>query len=97
METDDIHELKEVLNVVSEKVPGFLRELRDVMYSREAAEGMADAVAIFYKKLVEAGMPADNAFEMARGYMINLSDIVGGGMKFGYKQRVEIDKEEEED
>jgi len=94
MERDDVHELKEVLDVVSEKVPAFLR---DVMYSREAAERMADAVAIFYKKLVEAGIPADEAIEMARGYMINLSDIVGKEMKFGHKQRVEIDKEEEED
>jgi len=96
MERDDVRELKEVLDVVSDRIPGFLRELRDVMYSRKAAEGMADAVATFYKKLVDGGIPKDAALEMARGYMINLSDILGEGVKFGHHQRVEIKREKEE-
>jgi len=79
----EIRELREVLDVVSEKVPGLLRGMRDILYSREAAENMADAVATFYKKLVEAGIPQEDALKMTRGYMINLRDIVGEGMKFG--------------
>lgn len=88
----DVEELREVLDVVSEKVPDLLRGLRDIMYSRESAESMADAVATFYKKLVEAGLPKEDALEMTRGYMINLRDIVGEGMKFGKHKH-----EEEED
>lgn len=97
METDEVRELKEVLDVVSGRIPGFLSQLRDVMYSRDAAEGMADAVATFYRKLVEGGIPKDDALEMARGYMINLSDILSEGVKFGHHQRVEIERGKEED
>ncbi len=74
----DIDGLKEVLGVVTDKVPGLLRELRNVLYSKDAAENMADAVATFYTKLVEAGIPKDQAMDMTKGYMINLRDLFGG-------------------
>lgn len=77
-EKGDVEELREVLDVVLDKVPGLLRELRNVLYSKEAAEGMADAVGTFYKKLVEAGIPRDDALAMARGYMINLREVFKG-------------------
>ena len=71
----DIDDLKEILGVVTDKVPSLLKGLRNVLYSKEAAENMADAVATFYTKLVDAGIPKDQAMEMTRGYMINLRDI----------------------
>ena len=74
----DVHELKEVLGVVTEKIPGLLKGMRDVLYSKEAAENMADAVGTFYKKLVEAGIPKEEALDMARGYMINLREVFKG-------------------
>jgi hypothetical protein len=74
----DIDDLKELLGVVTDKVPGILRGVRDVIYSKDAAENMAEAVATFYKKLVDAGIPKDQAMDMTRGYMINLRDIFGG-------------------
>ena len=83
----DIDDLKEVLGVVTDKVPGLLRGLRDVLYSKDAAENMAEAVATFYTKLVSAGIPKDQAMDMTKGYMINLRDLVGGkdGFNFGGK------------
>ena len=77
-EKRDAAEVREILGVVSEKVPGLLKGLRDVVYSKEAAENMADAVGTFYKKLVEAGIPKEEALEMARGYMINLREVFKG-------------------
>ena len=74
----DIDDLKEVLGVVTDKVPGLLRGLRDVLYSKDAAENMADAVATFYTKLVDAGISKEQAMDMTKGYMINLRDIFGG-------------------
>lgn len=74
----DIDDLKEILGVVTDKVPGILRGLRDVLYSKDAAENMADAVATFYTKLVDAGIPKDEAMDMTKGYMINLRGIFGG-------------------
>ena len=73
-----VEDLREVLSAVSEMVPNLLRELRGVLYSKDAAESMADAVSTFYRKLVEAGIPREDAMEMTRGYMINLRDLVRG-------------------
>lgn len=94
----EVEELREVLDVVSDRIPGLLRGLRDVLYSKDAAENMADAVATFYKKLVEAGIPKEDALDMARGYLINLRDILGqkglGGIHLGEDSDAE---EKEED
>jgi hypothetical protein len=80
----DIDDLREVLGVVGDKVPALLRDLRNVLYSPEAAANMADAVATFYKKLVDAGIPKEDAMDMTRGYMINLRDVLGGkGLDIG--------------
>ncbi|MBC7097920.1 hypothetical protein H5T52_02180 [Candidatus Bipolaricaulota bacterium] len=96
-EKDDVEELKEVLDVVSERVPALLRGLRDVLYSKDAAANMAEAVATFYKGLVEAGIPKEDALDMARGYMINLRDILGrkglGGINLG--KDFDVDEKEE--
>jgi hypothetical protein len=73
-----VEDVREVLSAVSEMVPNLLRELRGVLYSKDAAESMADAVSTFYRKLVEAGIPREDAMEMTRGYMINLRDLVRG-------------------
>ena len=82
----DIDDLKEVLGVVTDKVPSLLRGLRNVLYSKDAAENMADAVATFYTKLVAAGIPKDEAMDMTKGYMINLRDLFGG--EGGFKVNV---------
>ena len=77
-----VDDLRELLEAVSDQVPGLLRGLRNVIYSKEAAENMADAVSTFYKKLVDAGIPRDEALDMARGYVLNLREILGskGGL-----------------
>jgi len=77
-----VDDLRELLAAVSDQVPGLLRGLRDVIYSKEAAENMADAVAAFYKKLVDAGIPKEEALDMARGYVVNLREIFGGKSGF---------------
>jgi len=77
-------ELREILGIVSDKVPSLLRGLRDILYSPEAAENMAGAVATFYKKLVDAGIPSEEAMDMAKGYMINLRELMGNkGINIG--------------
>jgi len=100
MESHDleVEDLREVLEVVSDKVPALLRGLRDVLYSKESAENMAESVGTFYKKLVESGIPKEDALDMARGYMINLRDIMGKkGINIGDFTRHHHDDDEEED
>ncbi|MBC7220309.1 hypothetical protein H5T55_02295 [Candidatus Bipolaricaulota bacterium] len=99
-DSGDVEELREVLSVVTQQVPGLLKGLRDVLYSKEAAENMADAVGTFYKRLVEAGIPREEALEMARGYMINLREVFKGvkkGIKAGEGVHVRVDDDEEDD
>ena len=89
---NSIDDLREVLGVVSEEVPGLLRGLRDLIYSKDAAKNMAESVATFYKTLVDAGIPKDEAMKMARGYMINLRELVSTkNMSFGDFKRGEDD------
>ncbi len=102
MDRHDVEDLREVLNVVSDKVPSLLRGIRDILYSKESAENMAESVGTFYKKLMEAGIPREDALDMARGYMINLRDILGNkdkGFNFNlgdFKKKHGRDDEEEE-
>ncbi len=90
-------ELREILGIVADKVPSLLRGLRDIIYSPEAAENMAGAVSTFYKKLVEAGIPKEEALDMAKGYMINLRELVTGskGLDLGDLVRKKRDREED--
>jgi hypothetical protein len=74
---NSVEDLRELFSVISEQVPGLLRGLRNILYSKEAAENMADAVSTFYKKLVDAGIPKEEALDMARGYVLNLREILG--------------------
>jgi len=98
VESHDVQDLREVLEVVSDKVPALLRGLRDVLYSKESAENMAESVGTFYKRLVESGIPKEDALEMARGYMINLRDIMGKkGINIGdFTRRHDDDDEGDE-
>jgi len=75
---NSVDDLRDLFSMISAEVPGLLRGLRDVIYSKEAASSMADAVATFYTKLVDAGIPKDEAMDMARGYVLNLREILGG-------------------
>ncbi len=90
----DINDLKEILGVVTDKVPGILRGLRDVLYSKDAAENMAEAVATFYSKLVEAGISKEQAMDMTRGYMINLRDVFGGKNGFNLNLSSSADEDD---
>ena len=69
----DPEKIKEILNVVSEKVPGLLRELSKILYGEEEAKQFGVAVATFYKELKDAGMTDEQAFELTRQYMSTLN------------------------
>lgn len=72
----DPEKIKEILNIVSEKVPGLLKELSGVLYSPDQAKRFGIAVATFYKELKDAGMTDEQAFELTKQYMSTLN--IGG-------------------
>jgi len=78
----DPEKIKEILDVVSEKIPGLLKELSSLLYSPQSAKQYAEAAAIFYKELKKAGMTEDQAYELTSQYLstLNLGNMMG---KFG--------------
>ena len=77
----DPEKIKEILDVVAEKIPTLLKELSDILYSPEQAKNYATAVAIFYKELKAAGMSDEQAYEMTSQYISNLN-LGGMAQKF---------------
>ena len=69
----DPEKIKEILDVVAEKVPGLLKELSGLLYSSESAKQYAEAAAIFYKELLKAGMTAEQAYELTSQYLSTLN------------------------
>lgn len=93
----DAQEVREILEVVSDKVPALLRGLWSVLYSKESAQSMAEAISTFYKGLIDSGIPRDVALDMTRGYVINLRDVMGKrGLNLGDLGKLSEDEEDDE-
>ncbi len=73
---NDIEKLEEILDIVSERVPALLKNLRNLVYSKEAGKEFGSGVASFYKELIDGGIPAEQAMEMTRGYMVDLRALI---------------------
>lgn len=75
--TEDAQEVSEILAAVSEHVPKLLNEITEALFSAEKSEAFGEAVAKFYKSMIEAGMDEDKAFELTQKFMDSSSP---GGM-----------------
>ena len=76
----DPEKIKEILDIVSEKIPGLFKELSSLLYSPESAKRYAEAAATFYKELKNAGMTDEQAYELTSQYLstLNLGKMMGG-------------------
>ena len=81
----DVEELREVLKVVREEVPGLLKDITSPLKellgiafttTEEEAEKRAKAIAKFYKELINAGIDKDVALEMTKSSFINPMDVI---------------------
>jgi hypothetical protein len=72
-EMPDPEKIKEILDVVADKVPGLLRELSSLLYSPDSAKQYAQAAATFYKELKNAGMSESEAYELTSQYLSTLN------------------------
>ena len=68
-----MRELKEVMEAVSETVPGLLRSINEALFKSQDPGRMGEAVADFYRHLVESGIPPDQAYRLTREYMSSVS------------------------
>ncbi len=71
-------DIKEILNVISEKIPALLNGLTDSIYGKDASAKFGAAVANFYKTLKDSGMTDEQAFKLTEQYMssLNLGGII---------------------
>jgi len=78
----DAENIKEILQVVSEKIPALLNALTDVLYGKDSAAKYGQAIAGFYKSLKDSGMTDAQAYELTKTYMssLNLAGIIGKAM-----------------
>ena len=101
----DADEVKEILSVVSEKVPALLSSLADVLYGKEQGAKYGQAVSGFYKSLKDAGMTDEQAYELTKQYMsaMNLGGMIGqairgSGKREGRGINIQVgDKDEDDD
>ena len=79
----DPEKIKDILNVVSDKVPDLLRKLSDVVYGVDQAKKFGKAAAVFYNELKGTGMSKREIFELTKQYMatLNLSNAFGNFAK----------------
>jgi len=86
-EMPDAEQLGQIFAVLSEHVPKLLDSVTKVLYGAQEGTKFGESVAAFYKALNDAGMSKDQAFELTKEYMSNLSlggmlkNIVGGASK----------------
>jgi hypothetical protein len=78
----DAKEVKEILDVVGEKIPKLLNDLTDVLYGKEQSQKYGTAVAGFYKSLKDAGMTDAQAFQLTQQYMgtLNIGNAIASAI-----------------
>jgi hypothetical protein len=77
LEVEGVEGIREMLDVVSDRIPHLMRGIQESVYSPERLKGTADAFASFYKTLVDAGMPSHTAAELTRQHFENLQAQMG--------------------
>jgi len=69
---EDAKQIADLLDVVTARVPQLLRSLMDLVYSPEAGRNVGLSVGGFYKELLAAGIPAEDALKLAAEYLAPL-------------------------
>lgn len=64
-----------MMDMVSAKLPGLIREIQSVLFSEEGATTMSKAVGTFYKNLIDAGMEKEDAMRLTQEYMSTLKSL----------------------
>ena len=78
--SQDAKEIGDILTEVSDKIPKMIGGIMSQFYSPEAGKNMGQAVGNFYKELIAAGIPEEEAKEMAKDYMISIKKIFNDAM-----------------
>lgn len=77
-ELEDAESVRELLDVVSERIPTLMRGINDAMYTPEAMENMAKSLSTYYRTLVDAGMDQDLASRLTTIQASEMNRMVTG-------------------
>jgi len=67
-------ELREVLDVVSERIPGLMQGIQEKIFSPESSKQMAESIAQFFRTLIDAGISREIANSLTMMHMSNLQE-----------------------
>jgi hypothetical protein len=72
---DSPHEVVEILDAVSDKIPKIIKGLMDSLYSKEAGTNIGQSVGAFYKELLAAGIPQETANELVKEFSFSMKNF----------------------
>jgi hypothetical protein len=72
----DVQKLGQILDIVADKVPALVNQLKASLFSAEAGRDLGQAVGSFYKELVASGIPEADALDMAKSYIGSLQNVM---------------------
>jgi hypothetical protein len=75
-----VEDIRDILKVVNEEVPGLITGLFKALYSAETAEQYALGIGTIYKTLTEQGLPKEMIEKLVLKYSDSIN-IVGNAMK----------------
>jgi len=75
-EFEDAESVKEILDVVSDRIPALITGIQQAVYSPGQSKQIARSIAEFYKTLIESGMPERDASALTISHMHNLQTTV---------------------
>lgn len=71
-----VREISEILDVVASKVPKLINDLLGTLFSAEAGAKIGQSAGLFYKELVNNGIPEDEALAMTKEYIASLTNLL---------------------
>ena len=77
-EVEDAESVRDLLDVVSEKIPTLMRGIDDALITPEVMKKKAESLAMYYKTLVDAGMDKGIAESMAMVQASEMNRMVHG-------------------
>jgi len=77
-ELEDAESVREILDVVSERIPNLMRGINDALATPEAMENMAKSLAVYHRTLIDAGMDQDLASRLTTIQASAMNHMVAG-------------------
>jgi len=81
IEVEGVEGIREMLDAVTDQLPRIMRGIQESVYSREQVAATADAVASFFKTLVDSGMPHAAAADITREHFDKLQAQMAGHVR----------------